>query len=101
MQWLRSFHTAERMIEGIETALMMRKGQVKRLDGEPQGGRRSSSQARSMRLHRRRVLHNLPCIKSIFATQPSRGIQHEIRKAVSGCGLGRRHVTPSTDTAQP
>src|SRR4028118_1783966 len=33
MQCFRSFHTAERTIEGIEAAHMMRKGQVKRLDG--------------------------------------------------------------------
>jgi transposase-like protein len=31
MQCFRSFHTAERTIEGIEAAHMMRKGQVKRL----------------------------------------------------------------------
>jgi len=33
MQCFRSFHTAERMIEGAESLHMMRKGQVKRLDG--------------------------------------------------------------------
>ena len=33
MQCFRSFHTAERTIEGIEMMHMMRKGQVKRLDG--------------------------------------------------------------------
>ena len=33
MQCFRSFHTAERAIEGIEALHMMRKGQVKRLDG--------------------------------------------------------------------
>src|ERR1043165_3370320 len=33
MQCFRSFHTAGRTIEGIEAAHMMRKGQVKRLDG--------------------------------------------------------------------
>jgi transposase, IS6 family len=33
MQCFRSFHTAERTIEGVEAAHMMRKGQVKRLDG--------------------------------------------------------------------
>jgi transposase-like protein len=33
MQCFGSFHTAERTIEGIEAAHMMRKGQVKRLDG--------------------------------------------------------------------
>jgi IS6 family transposase len=38
MQCFRSFHTAERAIEGIEAAHMMRKGQVKRLDGRDSVG---------------------------------------------------------------
>ncbi len=33
MQCFRSFHTAERTIEGIEALHMLHKGQVKRLDG--------------------------------------------------------------------
>jgi transposase, IS6 family len=33
MQCFRPFHTAERTIEGTEAAHMLRKGQVKRLDG--------------------------------------------------------------------
>jgi IS6 family transposase len=33
MQCFRSFHTAERTLEGVEAAHMIRKGQVKRLDG--------------------------------------------------------------------
>jgi len=33
MQCFRSFHTAERTIEGIEAMDVMRKGQVKRLEG--------------------------------------------------------------------
>ena len=33
MQCFRSFHTAERTLEGVEAAHMMRKGQIKRLDG--------------------------------------------------------------------
>ncbi len=33
MQCFRSFHTAERTIEGIEAVNMIRKGQVKRLAG--------------------------------------------------------------------
>jgi transposase, IS6 family len=33
MQCFRSFHTAERALEGVEAAHMMRKGQVKRIDG--------------------------------------------------------------------
>ena len=32
LQCFRSFHTAERTLEGIESLHMMRKGQVKRLD---------------------------------------------------------------------
>jgi len=32
-QCFKSFHTAERTLEGIEAVNMMRKGQVKRLDG--------------------------------------------------------------------
>jgi IS6 family transposase len=38
MQCFRSFHTAARMLEGIEAAHMMRKGQVKRLDGRDSAG---------------------------------------------------------------
>jgi IS6 family transposase len=38
MQCFRSFHTAERTIDGIEAAHMMRKGQVKRLDGTDSAG---------------------------------------------------------------
>lgn len=33
MQCFRSFHTAERTIEGVESMHMLRKRQVKRLDG--------------------------------------------------------------------
>lgn len=38
MQCFRSFHTAERTIEGMEAAHMMRKGQVKKLDGRDSAG---------------------------------------------------------------
>ena len=38
MQCFRSFHTAERTLEGVEAAHMMRKGQVKRLDGRDAAG---------------------------------------------------------------
>jgi len=34
MQCFRSFHTAERTIDGIEALHMMRKGQLKRTSGE-------------------------------------------------------------------
>jgi transposase-like protein len=37
-QCFRSFHSAERTLEGIETMHMMRKGQVKRLDGRDTAG---------------------------------------------------------------
>ena len=33
-QCFRSFHTAERTLEGVEAMHMIRKGQVKRLDGK-------------------------------------------------------------------
>lgn len=38
MQCFRSFHTAERTLEGIEVLHMLRKGQVKRLDGRDSVG---------------------------------------------------------------
>jgi len=38
MQCFRSFHTAERALEGVEALHMMRKGQVKRLDGRDAAG---------------------------------------------------------------
>lgn len=38
MQCFRSFHTAERTLEGVESLHMMRKGQVKRLDGRDSVG---------------------------------------------------------------
>jgi transposase-like protein len=38
MQYFRSFHTAGRILEGIEFLHMMRKGQVKRLDGRDSVG---------------------------------------------------------------
>ena len=38
MQCFRSFHTAERTIEGIEATHMIAKGQVKRLDGKDAAG---------------------------------------------------------------
>jgi hypothetical protein len=41
MQCFRSLHTAERALNGIEAAHMMRQGQVKRL-----GGRVSAAQAK-------------------------------------------------------
>lgn len=37
-QCFRSFHTAERTLEGIESLHMMRKGQVKRVDGKDATG---------------------------------------------------------------
>ena len=37
-QCFKRFHTAERTLEGIEAVNMMRKGQVKRLDGRDSVG---------------------------------------------------------------
>ena len=39
MQCFRPFHPAERTLEGVEAAHMMRKGQMKRLDGRDAVGR--------------------------------------------------------------
>lgn len=38
MQCFRSIHTTERTIEGIESMHMLRKGQVKRLEGRDTAG---------------------------------------------------------------
>ena len=38
MQCFRSFYTAERTLEGVEALHMIRKGQVKRLDGRDGAG---------------------------------------------------------------
>jgi transposase, IS6 family len=38
MQCFRSFHTAERTLDGVESMRMPRKGQVKRLDGRDSVG---------------------------------------------------------------
>ncbi len=38
MQCFRSFHTAERTLEGVEALHMLRKGQVKRLSSEDVAG---------------------------------------------------------------
>lgn len=38
MQCLRSFHSAEREIEGIKALHMLRNGQVKRLEGRDAAG---------------------------------------------------------------
>jgi transposase, IS6 family len=38
MQCFRSFHTAERTIEGVESMHMMRKGQVKSVSGRDSAG---------------------------------------------------------------
>jgi transposase-like protein len=38
LQCFRSLHTAERTLEGVEAAHMMKKGQVKRLDGRDVAG---------------------------------------------------------------
>ena len=38
MQCFRSFHTAERTLEGAESTHMLRTGQAKRLDGRDSAG---------------------------------------------------------------
>lgn len=39
MQFFRPFHSAERTIEVVEAAHMLRKGQLKRISGEDATGR--------------------------------------------------------------
>jgi IS6 family transposase len=74
MQCFRSFHTAGWTLEGVEAMHMMRKGQVKRLDGRTRRGRRSSSKASSLSPRSRRPPATSVCLKSIFATQPSQSL---------------------------
>jgi transposase, IS6 family len=45
MQCFRSFHTAERTLEGVEALHMLRKGQVKRLDGRDSIGQAKFGQS--------------------------------------------------------
>ncbi len=49
MQCFRTFHTAERALEGVEAMHMMRKGQLKRI-----GGREVVGQAK--------LVHGLFCV---------------------------------------
>ena len=62
MQCFRSFHTAERAIEGVEAMYMMRKRQVKRLDGRDAVGQATFVES---------LFHFAACLKIILTTQPS------------------------------
>ena len=76
-QCFKSFHTAERTLEGIEVVNMMRKGQVKRL-----AGRDAQGQAKFvLNLFQIAALRNEPNelshFKIILATQPR--VEHHPR----------------------
>ena len=68
MQCFRSFDTAERMIQGVEAAHMLRKGQIERLGGRDGQGRRSSSKACSESPLSRRGREPLARLYSMSAT---------------------------------
>ena len=72
MQCFRSFHTAEQTIEGVESMHMMRKGQVKRLDGRDAAGQAKFGRTYSGSLPKREPRRAPPRPKAIPATQPSR-----------------------------
>jgi hypothetical protein len=70
MHCSRSFHTAERTIEGIEAAHMMRKGQVKRLDGRDAAGQATFVRSMFGVAAWRWDAERPPLLQSIFATEP-------------------------------
>jgi IS6 family transposase len=71
-QCFKSFHTAERTLEGIEAVNMIRKGQVKRLAGCEAQGQAAFVASLFGIAAERETLNILPRPKIIFATQPSR-----------------------------
>jgi hypothetical protein len=77
MQCFRSFHTAERALEGVEALHMMRKEQVRRLVGRDSIGQAKFIEslfgvASSVSPHRQGPLTALLRSKIILATEPSR-----------------------------
>ena len=71
MQCFRSFHTAERTLEGAEAMHVMRKGQVKRLDGRDAIGRRNLLRACSVSPLNTRSHRAASRLNSRFATLPA------------------------------
>jgi IS6 family transposase len=72
-QCFKSFHTAERTLEGIESVNMLRKGQVKRLDGRDAQGQAKFVESLFGVAAWRNILEELSRFKLIFATQPAQG----------------------------
>ena len=72
MQCFRSFHTAERTLEGVEAAHMMRKGRSKGWTARTRRGRQSSSRASSVSLRNAKLLTALTRPEIFFATEPFR-----------------------------
>jgi transposase-like protein len=91
MQCFRSFHTAERTLEGVEALHMIGKGQVKRLDGRDAVGQVKSSRASSASPPNSEVPPGLSCFESIFATEPGR-----YRSALPGRQLERVKGSPGS-----
>lgn len=69
MQCFRPFHTAERTIEGVEALHMMRKGQVKSIDGRDALGQAKFVASLSGIATQPKSYEALVCLKAIFATQ--------------------------------
>jgi transposase-like protein len=69
-QCFKSFHTAERTLEGIESVNMMRKGQVKRLAGSDARGQATFVASLFGVAASRKAIKKHLRSKIIFATQP-------------------------------
>ena len=80
-QCFKSFHPAERTLEGIESINMMRKGQVKRLVGSDAQGQAKFVESLCGIAAWQKVPDALPRLKLIFATHPCRivGLTHIVR----------------------
>ena len=70
-QCFKTFHTAERTLEGIEAMNMVRKGQVKRLAGSDARGQAKSVESLFGVAAWREALEELSRLRMIFATHPS------------------------------
>lgn len=69
MQCFRSFHAAGRTIEGIEAVHVMRRGQVKRLDGRDATGQAKFVVNLFDAAAQRKLRSKPSCFKVISATQ--------------------------------
>jgi hypothetical protein len=69
-QCFKSFHTAERTLEGVEALNMMRKGQVKRLAGVDAMGQAEFVLDLFGTAAYRKLVNDVVRLNIIFATQP-------------------------------